>query len=545
MQLSNLKIGTRLAGAFASILLLLVAIAALGVIHMSNFQKNLHNIAMVNDVEAQFAITMRSSVSQRAIAIRNVVLLTTEAEMRPEVERIQAERQRYKEASEKLAGMFALPGASETEKTLLAQIEEAGAATTPVVEKALTLGQANNTEEATKVLLEEVRPAQRQWLKLLNDLVDYERQMNEVAVAEAKRAYESARSLSAALVAAALALGTIIAVWITRSITRPVRSAMEAAARVAAGDLTGHIEVKSTDEIGQLMRALKEMNDNLRSLILQARDSSEKVSSAAAQLATSAGQVASSSQQQNDAAAAMASAVEEVTVSVNHISENAHEAQKISMESSELSSQGGKVIQDTISEMNKISAAVNESSTIVQELGRQSEQISGVVQVIREVAEQTNLLALNAAIEAARAGEQGRGFAVVADEVRKLAERTSHSTVEISDMIGRIHDGIQAARNSMEAGVGMVSQGVAQANQAGIAVSQINAGSERVVGTVNDISASLREQSAASTEIAQNVERIARMVDENNAAIEETAKTAHELERLATDLHGAVGRFKV
>lgn len=348
-----------------------------------------------------------------------------------------------------------------------------------------------------------------------------------------------------ALTAMALLFSILTALYLTRSITEPLGRAVGVANRVAGGDLTSRIEDISEDEIGNLMRALKAMNDNLRTLIGQARENSSSVSDAARNLSVASGQVANSSRSQSEAASSMAAAVEEMTVSVSQIADNASSAEKVSRESGVLSNEGSKVIGEMIAKMNEIAITVMESSTIMEELTRQSEEISDIVKLIKEVAEQTNLLALNAAIEAARAGEQGRGFAVVADEVRKLAERTAQSTLDISGVIEKVRSGIQGVMESMRAGVEKVHQGKIQASDTSEAISRINSGSQLVVGTVNDISASLREQSIANNEIANSVEKIAQMIEENNAAVEETAKTARDLEQLALNLMEVVARFKV
>ena len=546
MFMTRFNIGTRLRIGFASLLILMLTLATLGLVEMASINGKLHHIAQVNDVEARYLVAMRFSISQRAIAIRNIVLVHTEAEKRPEADRFQEQSNKYKEAEEKLGVMLkAKPEISTEENTLYAKIQEAQNATTPLMLKVIELGLANKNEEAIKVLFTEVRPAQKQWLDLLGEMIAKQEQMSALDVTAAETTYATGRMLSIALTVFAIIIGMIIAYFITRSITLPLSEAVTVATRVASGDLTHRIDSKSTDEVGKLMHALKDMNDNLSKLIREALENSDAVSSAATELATASGQVSSSSQYQSEAASSMAAAIEEMTVSINQISDHTHDAHSLAIESSARADEGGTIIRGTISDMQKIAASVTESAQTVQELAQQSEKITGIVNVIKDVAEQTNLLALNAAIEAARAGEQGRGFAVVADEVRKLAERTSQSTIEISSMIGKIQDGIQRVTGSMQAGVERVNKGVDQANRAGESVNQINQDSQRVVTTVNDINAALKEQSAATNEIAKSVERVAQMAEENNAAVEETTKTAHHLEQLAVSLQNTVGRFKV
>ncbi|WP_420713172.1 methyl-accepting chemotaxis protein [Pseudomonas sp. zfem001] len=241
----------------------------------------------------------------------------------------------------------------------------------------------------------------------------------------------------------------------------------------------------------------------------------------------------------------MAATVEELTVSINHVADNANEAHGLSSESGRQSAEGGTVIQSTLSSMQRIADTVQGAAVQISELGQHSDQISSIVNVIKEIADQTNLLALNAAIEAARAGEQGRGFAVVADEVRLLAQRTANSTQEITEMIKKIQTGTRNAVGNMEIGVQQVSSGVEQANQAGDAIVTIRQASERVVGVVDQISLALREQTVASQDVARNVERIAQMSMQNSEAVADTASTARDLQQLALSLERQVDYFKL
>jgi len=240
----------------------------------------------------------------------------------------------------------------------------------------------------------------------------------------------------------------------------------------------------------------------------------------------------------------MAATVEELTVSINHVADNANEAHGLSSDSGRQSAEGGAVIQETLGSMQRIADTVQGAAAQIAELGQHSDQISSIVNVIKEIADQTNLLALNAAIEAARAGEQGRGFAVVADEVRLLAQRTANSTQEITEMIKKIQLGTRNAVSNMEIGVQQVNGGVEQASQAGDAIVAIRQASGRVVDVVDQISLALREQTVASQDVARNVERIAQMSMQNSEAVADTSRTAQGLQQLAVSLEKQVASFR-
>jgi methyl-accepting chemotaxis protein len=319
--------------------------------------------------------------------------------------------------------------------------------------------------------------------------------------------------------------------------------AAEITRQIAAGNLSTDVKCAPGDK-DSLLAGMKEMQETLRKMISEIVAGAERLSSAAGELLHASEEVALRSRQQSESASAMAAAVEEMTVSIDQVSHNAHEAHGISAEAGAASERGTSIIQNAAQEMRKISDAVLSSSQIIEELGQQSDQITSIVNTIREIADQTNLLALNAAIEAARAGEQGRGFAVVADEVRKLAERTSLSTTEIAGMVGKIQNGTRSAVASMQTGVGQASKGVDLANEAGQSIISIRDGAMRVVAVVNDISSSISEQSAASSDIAKNIESIAQMSEESAQAVEKTTQAARHLQELSASLHSAVSRFK-
>ncbi len=241
----------------------------------------------------------------------------------------------------------------------------------------------------------------------------------------------------------------------------------------------------------------------------------------------------------------MAATVEELTVSIAHVSANAGDAHAISSESGKRSVEGGKVIRRTLDSMTEIASTVQNSAEQISELGRHTDEITSIVNVISAIAEQTNLLALNAAIEAARAGDQGRGFAVVADEVRLLAQRTGKSTQEIADMIKKIQTSTQEAVSSMNVGVAQVNEGVELASSASLAIDEIRDDADRIISVVDQISLSLREQSAASQDVARNVERIAQMAQTNSHSSQNASRNAVDIQHLAQALDRQVAQFRL
>ncbi|CAM3039869.1 methyl-accepting chemotaxis transducer [Ectopseudomonas mendocina] len=380
--------------------------------------------------------------------------------------------------------------------------------------------------------------------RLISDIQGEERAL----LAQRTASMNAAKFLSLTILLAGGVIATLLAMSVafvmSRSIAGRLQQVVEVARSIAQGRLDSRIQRGGRDEIGVLLDAFATMQERLREMIGQIRVGAGQLVEAAQNISSASTQLSVSTQEQSQAASSMAATVEELTVSINHVADNANEAHALSSDSGRQSAEGGAVIQETLASMQSIADTVQGAAAQIAELGQQSDQISSIVNVIKEIADQTNLLALNAAIEAARAGEQGRGFAVVADEVRLLAQRTANSTQEITEMIKKIQVGTRNAVSNMEVGVQQVSGGLEQASQAGDAIVAIRQASGRVVDVVDQISLALREQTVASQDVARNVERIAQMSVHNSEAVAETSRTAQGLQQLALTLEKQVASFR-
>lgn len=347
---------------------------------------------------------------------------------------------------------------------------------------------------------------------------------------------------AAVVVVAALAL-----LWwlVEKTIMDPIRLAVENADQIARGDLTRNIEVRGGGEAAQLLVSLAGMQAHLRSMILEASQMAEAVASAAAGLAESAEQINRGSQAQTEESNAAAAAIEEITVSIGHVADNAGEATQLAQSASAAAVDGKTRVECVSSDINAAAATSRSSAELVQRLTERTHQIGSIVSVIRDVADQTNLLALNAAIEAARAGEQGRGFAVVADEVRKLAERTAKATAEITDRIESIRHGTGDVVNTMGDSARKVDESVQSVAKAATVLDDIDRQARAARDGIDAIAHASREQKAAAEQIARNVERIARMVEDNFHSSQRANDAAHELSQRSRSLQQTVNNFRL
>jgi methyl-accepting chemotaxis protein/aerotaxis receptor len=334
--------------------------------------------------------------------------------------------------------------------------------------------------------------------------------------------------------------------WIIRHfITRPVAEIKEHLESLVNGNMSSPVNIDGRDEMGEILCSVQSAKVLLGALVDQNGTITLAIEERARLLAKAVAQVEDSANQQVESASNMAAAIEEMSVSIDQVAENAASVRDISEGSSKLADSGRKIVQGVVDDLGTTSKALMGAAKTIQELGNKSTQIQSIVTAIKEIADQTNLLALNAAIEAARAGEQGRGFAVVADEVRKLAEKTANATQEIANMTHEIHDSTHLAVTEMGQVVEMVKHSTTLAGQADDAIIGINGGATRVLQGMGDISDSIQQQSAAGREIAVNVERVAQMSEATSTAVNEVSAVVLKLEQLAHSLDQSIGHFKI
>ncbi|MEN3111578.1 methyl-accepting chemotaxis protein [Uliginosibacterium paludis] len=293
----------------------------------------------------------------------------------------------------------------------------------------------------------------------------------------------------------------------------------------------------------QVLGAVATMQAQLRESLAVVRQSGERLASLGSRLNQSARGIAGDAAEQSRATTEMAASVQEMTASINLITDEASQARGLSAASREAALEGSSVVNNAVSEMSGIASVIARTSERVEELGERSERAAQIVNIIKEIADQTNLLALNAAIEAARAGETGRGFAVVADEVRKLAERTTVATNEINRMMAEMRDAKDGVLETIKDAVRRVETGVSHASAAGGKMDEILSQADCVGRIVEAISGALVEQSMVAAEIARHVEQISNKADSASGSTREIAAEAAEVDDVSKKLSDSLSRF--
>jgi methyl-accepting chemotaxis protein len=513
MSIGNLKIGTRLGLGFAVVLALMLGLIFVALTRMQDIQENLEHIVKDSNVKLALVGEMRKTVLIRAIAVRNVVLLTDKADMDKEAQRIYDQRKIYTDAVEKLASMVK----SDKGKALLARTAELAAATKGPVDRAMELGLQNKTTEATALLIKEVRPSQRKWLDALDELTAFQQSKIDEDAADAVAAFNGARTMMFLFGGVAIVLGIVVAFLISRSVTRPISQAAGVAARIAAGDLTSNVESRGKDETGQLLESMKTMNSKLSEIVAGINETSSSVATGAREISAGNTNLSQRTEEQASSLEETASSMEELTSTVKQNADNAKQANQLAVAAREQAEKGGEVVSKAVGAMSEINAA--------------SKKIADIIGVIDEIAFQTNLLALNAAVEAARAGEQGRGFAVVAGEVRNLAQRSAASAKEIKDLIG---DSVQK-----------VDDGARLVDQSGATLAEIVNAVKKVSDIVAEIAAASQEQSAGIEQVNKAVMQMDEMTQQNAALVEEAAAASKSMEEQAHNMNELMRFFTV
>ncbi|MGN8111508.1 methyl-accepting chemotaxis protein [Paraburkholderia sp. 22098] len=518
--MKNIKVSTRLQAGFGLLTAFMLVLAAIAFYGLSELDASLDGIARVNNEETRLANELRSSIQDRAIALRNLALISDPRDVAQEAERMKKQDQLYADAFQQLSRMFAEPGTAPKERSLLDQIKQDEAAAMAPQRKAMDLALAHDTAGAMQELLQNARPPQRVWLARAVELAALEDQQNKEARENAVATYAKVRTMVAVIAAIAVLLGIVTAALISRSILRQLggepSAAQEMAAQIAEGNLTVSVRVAPGDRTS-LMASLEAMREKLTSIVSGIKTSAESISVAAGEIAQGNQDLSQRTEEQAASLQQTAASMEELTSTVRNNTDNARQGSTLASAASATAASGGEVVQQVVATMQDISS----SSTKVTE----------IISVIEGIAFQTNILALNAAVEAARAGEDGRGFAVVAGEVRTLAQRSATAAKEIKDLI--------------EASVSHVTNGSQLVENAGQTMGEVVRSVKQVTDIMGEIASASSEQTKGIEQVNVAVTQMDEVTQQNAALVEQATAAAQAMSDQAESLRAAVSIFRV
>jgi len=510
----NLKVATRLAAVFAVVVALLAVVSVTAFVKINNINRGIDQIVNDRYLKVRWAFDLRDGVNEQIKYLRGIAI---------DIGNVQANEKRFaqldvavkqtKEALDKIAARQV----TEVGKKKIKVLDDARQAFDASEREFLALIRTGKGEAADEYVLRKITDTQNNYLALARAFADSQDSQltaeGAQAVADGALAIQVTLACSVMAVLASIILGYLMA----RSIVRPLNEAVRVAENVAAGDLTTRIEPHSKDETGQLMVALRKMNDNLVDIVSGVRRSTDSIATASGEIASGNLDLSSRTEQQAGSLEETASAMEEMTSTVRQNADNARQANQLAATASEVAKQGGEIVGRVV--------------TTMEEINQSSRKIVDIIGVIDGIAFQTNILALNAAVEAARAGEQGRGFAVVASEVRSLAQRSAAAAKEIKGLISD--------------SVAKVEGGSALVAEAGATMEQVVSSVRSVTDIVGEISAASVEQSTGIEEINRAVGQMDESTQQNAALVEQAAAAAGALQEQAARLASAISIFKL
>ena len=313
-------------------------------------------------------------------------------------------------------------------------------------------------------------------------------------------------------------------------------------ADLADGDLTISATV-TEDFTGAIADSINFTIDQLRQLVSRINSTAVQVSRASQESRQTALHLAEASDHQAQEIAGASAAINEMAVTIDQVSSNAAESALVAGKSVSIANNGAKLVQNTIQGMDTIREQIQDTSKRIKRLGESSQEIGDIVSLINDIADQTNILALNAAIQASMAGDAGRGFAVVADEVQRLAERSAAATKQIETLVKTIQTDTNEAVISMEQTTTEVVNGARLAQDAGVALEEIEGVSVNLAELIRNISNAARQQASSAGHISNTMNVIQEITTQTSSGTSETAESIGELAKMATELRGSVSDF--
>ncbi|MEJ6005765.1 methyl-accepting chemotaxis protein [Paucibacter sp. AS339] len=515
-MLRQFSIRTRMIGAIAMVLSLLVIVGGVGLMGMNSMRDQTRLFADNSVAKANAAAALVKTMGDMRRREKDMIINYD----KPEI--VKTEHAKWDESRQSFAKLISSLQSDNKERSssVLAQIiplvEDYANKAQPVL-KQLEAGGYDNAAAADKSLT-----SAKDSIWKADQLLDEVRaELEKVSAAtQAQANATQERMLTIFMIVLAISAAVVVPLTLLnmQSICQPLAEAEELADAIAKGDLTGSsVHVVGKDEASHLMRSLQHMQQALQSLVGQLRTSADSIRTASVEIASGNQDLSGRTEQTASNLQQAASSMVQLTGTVKQTADSARTANQLATSASHAAAKGGEVVGQVVSTMDEINTS--------------SKKINDIIGVIDGIAFQTNILALNAAVEAARAGEQGRGFAVVASEVRSLAQRSAEAAREIKTLIG--------------ASVERVETGSRLVQEAGESMTDIVSSVQRVSDIIGEITAAASEQSDGIGQVNQSVVQLDQMTQQNAALVEESAAAAESLKDQAERLAEAVDKFKI
>lgn len=536
---------TRLLIGFGAVLIMMLVLTIVGINSVKAIDKSMTVITDINSVKQRYAINFRGSVHDRAIAIRDVVLVRENFELQSALKDISRLETFYNESRVPLDQLM-IKGSTPHEEDILALIKGVESKTMPLVKQVINQVQQGNKQQAEQLLLTKVRPAFVEWLAAINQFIDYQEVENQQAT---KMVRETAASFEGVMLALT-GIAFLISGFIVYRIAKGLRVSLDGEpsevanllSKVAEGDLTQNIEVRYENSV---LFSLKKTQKQLSSTVANIAGASKEINGQIDIVSSGSADVLDLVQQQREYTALATDNLNDMRDKTYTVSELLVQTEQNSSQTLSSCTSGSQSVNATATEIEKVLTTVSSALEKLQKLEQRTKDISGIISVISGISDQTNLLALNAAIEAARAGESGRGFAVVADEVRTLAQSTGSATSEIEAMLTEITKETADSVVAMESTLPKIEKGLALGVDSAELLKEIENQANDSLLNVRQVVGASKEQIVAIDELYEGMKSVADMADSSTTSLEKNNDVAVSLEQLAANLKEQIAYFKV
>lgn len=545
--ITNLTITKRLYLGFGVVIALMVVTTILGINKVGFINNTLTIMTDINSLKSRYAINFRGSVHDRAIAVRDVVLANDKADIDNTLKIIKNLEDFYNKSATPLDEFFAKgEHVSDAEREILKKIKNIESVTLPLYKEIIKLKLDGYDDEAKQILLLKARPAFVDWLKFINELIDYEESANQSLTKEVRETASGFSEFMVIIMIISLLISIIIAFLISRNLRKLIgaepKEVNEIVSQIANGNLKVDAKTNYQDSIlGAVIKMQKELTGIVTSIMSNAQNIDEKTNLVVESFKKTNQAVA----EQKTATLSSADKIKTAKNETQHVSDISDETEKNSHDVTELCKSGKEVASQTAQKMEQIAQNVNESANQIKLLTAHANDISNSAELISEITDQTNLLALNAAIEAARAGEAGRGFAVVADEIRKLAEKTGEATNQITNIIHIIQEATHSTATLIEKGVPEAEAGQKQANEVAQTLQSILDSASQSLSQAREVSKVADAQVSAMGSVESDIVQIASISEDTTKAMNENANALNELKNISQNLQKLMGGFRI
>lgn len=543
----HLKLSSKIGLGFGAVIFLMIILVVMGIVQMSFAKSRLHTMNDINAKKQRYAINFRGSVHDRAISVRDVVLLDDEARLQAALDDIKRLEDFYNAASANMNEMLKDSALfNNEERAILGRLNQIANKTNAGYKKIIQLKQSWQVDEAKKLLLNEVASDFSLWLKIINEFIDYQEEANNNLTKQVMLVVNNFVTIMLVLAGIAILIAVIITLFTARGIVSALGGEPNEVSKVIKEVASGNL---SKDYVSKYPRSILadaiSMKDKLKQITILIRNASNTIGERTNELIKTFDKVSISVDEQSKITSFSTKIVQGVVSGTNEIMQMTNDTRTNSQKATQICNEGKEDSEEVAQKMQEINANVAKQVEQILLLEEKAKEISGATELIAEITDQTNLLALNAAIEAARAGTHGRGFAVVADEIRNLAERTGTATDEIANTIKQIQEETQNTVTLIKSGAPKVQEGYELSNKVADMLVDIYESSNDSTQKAGNAAVMAQKGVESMSKLAKNIENIDITSQETKKDMQENAAQLQAMQKVAQELSDIMKAFKI